>query len=172
MQKREHAPKAAKVPPLEVLIRPRAGVFFGIDPGETTGFAVIRGAKLITCTQLDTGRKALRDGSALHTLRGELLSAPRPTLVGIEDYRVYGWMKDEHAWSELHTAKIIGMLYAICQDADIPFVMAMASEAKELVTDGALVSWGMWVEGKRHGRDAIRHAVLTAYKHAKSKSNS
>lgn len=41
-----------------------------------------------------------------------------------------------------------------------PFTVQQASEAKGSITDDRLKDWGLWVRGKRHGRDAIRHAVL------------
>lgn len=34
-----------------------------------------------------------------------------------------------------------------------------AAQAKGVVTDKRLKSWGLWVPGQQHARDAIRHAV-------------
>ena len=83
-----------------------------------------------------------------------------PSVVVIEDYRVYGYKSDEHKWAELHTAKLIGMIIGLCRWYELPWYMRMAQPAKVFVTDDKLKAWDMYVKGKRHGRDATRHALF------------
>lgn len=79
--------------------------------------------------------------------------------IAIEDYRVYSWESDTHKWAELHTAKLIGGIVALCIMRDIPYRMRMAKDAKGFVTDDKLLAWDMYDKGKRHARDATRHAI-------------
>lgn len=168
--------KQSDTPPLSKLSKlPRGKIVLAFDPGHTTGVAVMVDGVLRHSGQLETGPEALMNGDAFRILSATLDQAFRVggggdrsyakgLLVAIEDYRVYSGKLHEHEWAELHTAKLIGVLLAVCQASLIPVVMAMASEAKGFVTDEKLEAWGLWVKGQKHARDAIRHAVLHTVK--------
>lgn len=79
--------------------------------------------------------------------------------VVIEDYRVYSWKTKDHAWAGLHTSRLIGATELICYDAGLDLTKQTAQQAKGFCTDDKLQAWGLWQEGQRHARDAIRHAL-------------
>lgn len=82
----------------------------------------------------------------------------KPDLVVAEDYRVYKWKADQHAWAELHTPKLIGALVYWCHVQKIPLVMQSAQTGKGFCTDERLKEWGFYKTSMRHGNDAVRHA--------------
>ena len=77
--------------------------------------------------------------------------------VVMEDYKVYGWKTDQHAWAALHTPKFIGSIVALCYIHQIPYHMQMAQQAKGFCSDEKLEGWGYYDRGMRHARDAVRH---------------
>jgi hypothetical protein len=125
------------------------------DPGETVGWAYVEQGDLresgqvrtteFTWDQIDKLRQLIRDKA--------------PTVVVYESYRVYSWKTDDHAWNEVHTAQIIGIIRSVCLEQNIPYITQTAQVAKQFVTDDKLQDWGLWKKGEKHARDAIRHAV-------------
>jgi hypothetical protein len=88
--------------------------------------------------------------------------------VVMEDYKVYSWKTKDHAFAGLHTPRLIGALELVCFDLGIPLYKQMAVQAKGFCTDDKLQAWGLWQEGMRHARDAIRHALYyLLFTHAK-----
>ena len=75
-----------------------------------------------------------------------------------ENYRVYGWLVQQHSWAELHTPKLIGAIACLAYISNTPIHYQMASEGKGWVTDTKLKEWNMYNAGQKHARDAIRHA--------------
>lgn len=127
------------------------------DPGETTGVCLLvreeGHTKLAIRGQLDT--KDLKSGpSELQYM----VENTQPTFVVFEDYKVYGWKAKNHAWSELHTPKLIGALEYILNSKDIPFTKQSAQQGKSFCKDEKLKEWGFYVAGLRHSMDAVRHA--------------
>jgi len=122
------------------------------DPGNTTGYAYFQGTELVEADQvitddIPTGTDRYKD----------LLTYYKPEVVVAEDYRIYSWRDKQHAWSELHTPKLVGILESQCYTDFIPLVKQTAHAAKSFCTDKRLQEWGMWEKGKKHARDAIRH---------------
>lgn len=126
----------------------------GLDPGETTGVCVFTGVSMTTVGQISTGQMPL----AASRLR-EFILGHDPDVVVIEDYRVYKWKADQHAWAELHTPKLIGALHYICHIMKIPVVFQSAQVGKGFCTDDRLKEWGFYQISQRHGNDAVRHAA-------------
>ena len=133
---------------------PFTGTLLCFDPGETTGFAVFKGDTLDEAEQMRT--KDLVDSAILidGLINKRLMGNVR---VVIEDYRVYSWKTESHAWENLHTAKLIGVIVACCGLHGVPYHMQMAQQTKGFCTDSKLKQWGMYQVGKSHARDAIRH---------------
>jgi len=128
-----------------------------LDPGETTGACVFEGPDLLDARQLTTGlmpQAAWEVWKYIRTYRTPDL------VVVIEDYRVYSWKAKDHAWAGLHTPRLIGATEYICyyQLNEVSLVKQMAQQAKGFCTDDKLRSWGVYQEGQKHARDAIRHA--------------
>lgn len=126
----------------------------GLDPGETTGFAHFVGSQLMTCGQI-VGTTV---PGAYRQIR-QAIQNIQPNLVVMEDYKVYSWKTKDHAWQSLFTPRLIGAIECLCDTDEVLLVKRMAQEAKNFCTDDKLRTWGLWKEGQRHARDAIRHAV-------------
>lgn len=141
------------------------GTLVCFDPGETTGLAIFRNGNLDETTQLITktvaqGTEAVND--LFYTLKGAIgmhWDAGHNVRVVMEDYKVYGWKTDQHAWSSLHTPKFIGAIEALCYIHNIPYHMQMAQQAKGFCTDDKLKAWDYYDTGMRHARDAVRHGA-------------
>lgn len=126
----------------------------GLDPGETTGACAFKGKEMLDARQLPTG---LVGKGATEILN--YLLAWEPSIVVMEDYKVYAWKTKDHAWASLHTPRLIGAIEFICYRHDCPIQKQMAQQAKGFCTDDKLKAWGLYLPGQRHSRDAIRHAV-------------
>lgn len=127
-----------------------------LDPGQTTGVAVIENGQLIDWLQLNT--KDIPTGIAALS---ELYSKVQPQYIISEAYKIYGWKKDSHAWSDLHTPQLIGVIKTLAQQRNIPHEERLAQEAKVFCTDTKLEEWGMYKPGMKHARDAIRHGCFS-----------
>lgn len=133
-------------------------VIVGIDPGETTGFAVYLPWKennQVSLQQLET-KNVVQGYMALEA------AWPRTryrTIVVCEDYKVYGWKANDHKWAGLHTPQFIGAIRIFCHLRGIPIFFQMAGEAKGWSTDEKLKLWGCYHAGLKHARDAQRHIL-------------
>ena len=132
---------------------PYEGTLLSLDPGHTTGYCVFNGLELIRKGEIRT----LEPEEAYKEIN-TLIHCARPTEVVFEDYRIYSWRAKQHANSELVTAKLIGMIQAICISHGLEYFKQPANVAMEFVTDKRLKEFRYYVEGQRHARDAIRHA--------------
>lgn len=144
------------------------GHVLAFDPGETTGWAWFHDYELVRCGQIETRsitstwNNSLRLVTQLKSQIGEVDSREEVNQihVAIEDYRIYSWKAKSHAWSDIHTIKVVGILELRALIESLPCRLRMAEHAKTFCTDTKLERWGFWQPGKRHARDAIRHAVL------------
>jgi hypothetical protein len=132
------------------------GDLLALDPGETTGYVHLNigpdGINLksfgqISCAPLHVGIDKLE----------KLIDDVNPKHVVYEDYRVYTFKSASHSNSELHTPKLIGAIEMMVRKRS--HSKEMAQQAKMFVTDQKLEEWGYWWKGKRHARDAMRHAL-------------
>ena len=134
--------------------QPPEGCILSIDPGHTTGFGVFRGLVL-----LEAGQKTTKSIEQATTELAQLIQETKPDVIVVEDYRVYKWKTDEHANSDLLTSRIIGCIETLTTLSGIEVVKQPASVAKHFCTDPKLREWGMYVQGMKHARDAIRHGA-------------
>lgn len=130
--------------------RPRV---LALDPGETTGACVFQGSDLLNYTQLIT--KSVPEGAA--TVKGYII-AWQPEVVVMESYRIYSWKTKDHTWASLHTPRLIGAIEYVCYDMELAIKQQSAQQGKGFCTDDKLHEWGLYKEGQKHARDAIRHA--------------
>jgi hypothetical protein len=124
------------------------------DPGETTGVACLKGGDVELYEQFKT--KPIGEGAEL--LHG-LIRNLSPDFLICEDYRIYAWKADDHKWNPLHTPALIGAVQYICYMEHLPYHMEMAQVPKAFTTDDKLRGLGLYLPGKPHARDAMRHAV-------------
>jgi len=123
------------------------------DPGETIGWAVTKNGFLKACGQLPSAEWTQAQVCAIERLFEEY----GPDIVVYELYTVYGWKTDSHAWNEVHTAQIIGIIRFLCLSRGIPYAKQTAQIAKGFCTDDKLKAWGFIKGIPKHARDAIRH---------------
>jgi hypothetical protein len=137
-----------------------SGRLLALDPGETTGWSVwdvpeegLR-PKLLAYGQLPN-----IDAAMGTTQIEKLIDKYNPTHAVCEDYKVYAWKSATHSWASLHTPKLIGGITYLCATRKIPLKFQMAQQAKVFVTDEKMQAWGWWIQGQKHCRDSIRHAL-------------
>lgn len=123
-----------------------------LDPGETTGWALFCHGMLVDAGQTNKHKEIDPAVVELQTL----FHITRPVCVVIEDYRVYAHKAKSHSWEALHTPKLIGAIQALCTLAKAEAVLQMAS-SKQFVTNDKLRTWRMYLRGRPHANDAIRH---------------
>jgi len=131
-----------------------------VDPGETTGVAVFDDYRFLTAQELVTKDLASSVKLFQDFFVASAFKCSSEPLVICEDYRVYGWKTEQHAWAGLHTPKLIGIILAVCQIESFEICFRMAHEVKQFCTDDKLQAWGYYHVGSRHARDAIRHATF------------
>jgi hypothetical protein len=137
-----------------------------LDPGETTGVAEFDGDQTIRVYQIltqDIGQsyrwlKGYLDGLAV--VNGRDLNNFGPfSHIRAEDYRVYEWKAQDHAWSPVHTIQWIGAIRVAADQAQIPLSLCLAKFAKGWWDDKKLDHFGLNPKGLKHGRDALRHLL-------------
>lgn len=144
----------------------RLPVILAIDPGHTTGIALVQGARLSHYGQLDTTKLSTATLQRIeHLFELALTAADRHhshLAVVIEDYRIYSWKSEEHEWSDVYVARLIGFIMSVCVRLNIEPTFRLAQNAKGFVTDEKLKRIGWYITGWQHSRDAIRHAIYHA----------
>lgn len=135
------------------------GTLLCLDPGETTGMCVLQCRGSSAPVLLEAGQLETKTAQKAFKSLPEVFKRISPTHVVVENYRVYGWKTEEHSNSEVVTARVIGMIELLCEERGILPTMQMAAQAKGFVDDDKLKAWNLWVKGKKHARDAIRHGV-------------
>lgn len=130
-----------------------------LDPGETTGVSEYDGKANIHVYQKVT--KEI--GSSYDWLAEQLaylpMAAQKPAHMRYEDYRVYEWKTEDHAWSPVHTIRWIGAIQVASHITKVPSSYIMASHAKAFWTDEKLNMFDLNPKGLKHGRDALRHLL-------------
>jgi len=134
-----------------------------LDPGGTTGWAMWQDTSIpnqadnglwenFTCGQMETAKHHLR----LHDWL-EHLHTQKFTVV---DERFEFRKGDEHrAGINLISREYIGVAELFCQQRDVHHVMQQAASAKGFVTNDKLKVMGLYVPGKQHAMDAMRHLI-------------
>jgi hypothetical protein len=121
-----------------------------LDPGDTTGYAIFRDAKLLKAGQFRVTDLAKFD---------RFIGAVKPDIIVAENYRVYGHKLKQHTNSTVPTIQYIGAIKLIAQLRGVPVHWQWAFQAKGFATDQRLTSLGLFQSNKRHANDAIRHGV-------------
>ena len=138
-----------------------------IDPGHTTGIALLSGLTLTFVDQIPLSQVPANITA--------LLSTPSPpNLAILEGYRIYAHKASQHIGSDVPTLQLIGVikhLLATASPTAIPVFEQSASQGKAFVTNERLREWGYWQgHTQKHAHDAIRHA-LTYYLFSKRASD-
>lgn len=133
----------------------------GIDPGGTTGLAMIHLAELRPYEGMfsqPTGPNAL-------PLIASLINLQRPNLVAIEAF-VVGRRSGRSGTAQAgeQARLIIGGVAQLCTEHGVKFVQRPAGVVKPWATDRRLDAGGLLAptKGLPHARDAARHALYSA----------
>lgn len=133
------------------------GTVLALDPGETTGWSVLRVSpehiELIVQGQFSTWPL----DEALPGLT-QLLDVYEPNFLVFESYHIYSWRLNEHSFNEVPTIQIIGMIKTLSLQRSINFGEQTAQTGKAFFTDPRLKMLGLYFEGQKHARDSLRHA--------------
>jgi hypothetical protein len=149
-----------------------------VDPGETVGWCLGNGPKLLAAGQEDLWPFAdavwasLRTGGSegflgadsaavSYTRKGvgvKAISLPIGRIV-CEDFRLYPSHLDSLAWDPVRTARLIGALHMQCRQMDIPFVLQPASIKDQAKLGGAEELFYRPLHENRHMNDSIMHWV-------------
>ena len=130
-----------------------------IDPGETIGWSYFERLDLISSGEIKITNKSIPE--VADRIR-QMLNELNPKVVVIEDYLIYKWKTDSHAWNDVFTIRAIGSIETVVHhyNPEIRVVKRMAQHAKKFCTDKKLHEWNMYIVGKGHARDSIRHGCF------------
>ena len=128
-----------------------------IDPGETCGIVYYRPTAEVTLAEF----KFDSVGDFAEQLH-KTMQFFVPTLIIVEDYRVYSWKAEDHAWNPLFTVRIIGAIEACAALLKTKIIFQTPQNAKGFAKDELLQQLDIYdlTKGKRHARDATRHLVF------------
>src|SRR5690625_5188853 len=131
-------------------------IIVGIDPGKSTGIAVL-GHNEITHPTLITHDTPAPENvtGVLESLLSEL--DHQQVVIVVERFV----LREGMYGVDTTPIEVIGRIKEWSKDRPHPFVWQLPSE-KELATNEVLRRMGLWLKGKdqRHVMDAVRHAVV------------
>ena len=136
------------------------GTLLALDPGETTGWCVFEYlAANDSYVKVASGQLKTWPMQDFVNNFKQLLAMYKPTAIVHELYAVYEWKATDHSWSSVPTLRVIGGIEVFAIMADIPVYTQTAQIAKNFCTDDKLKTWGFYITGEKHARDAFRHAA-------------
>lgn len=135
--------------------------FFGVDPGSTTGWAVVNVDSATTpqkpLQELDiaTGQMSGEEYQQSHDLF-RLIKNCQPCAVVIEDFIPRFLNQARHFLSPV---RITNQLTMLMWDAKLPWLLQMPSMAKSTIPDEYLQAHDLYSPGMPHANDALRHCL-------------
>lgn len=132
-------------------------IILGVDPGGTTGIAVIEtnGLRLVDSRQLTQTDTV----TYLYDLLVRRSLTYGVDQVAIERFTIAG--RTLVRSRQTTALELIGVTKAMCQIAGVPATLQAPADAKNVWSDRRLQTTGIAAFGK-HSRDALRHALLLA----------
>jgi hypothetical protein len=117
-----------------------------LDPGGTTGMVIVR-------DKHEPWRIGTKEITGAHYLElHSVLASLHPMTIVCETFENRA---DEAA--RIISAEYIGVVKCYQQIAHCKLVMQAPAAAKTFWSNQKLQDYGLWAEGKRHARDAVRH---------------
>lgn len=127
-------------------------VIVGIDPGQTTGFSV-----------LNAPMEVVSYGQVTDvTLLLQAIGEHRPDVVVMEDFKLYSGSAQRLSWNDLPAPQVIGVIKNYCEQNDIELITQTPSTRK-FFTDALLKFLDLYIPGKQHAVDSLRHALYYAW---------
>jgi hypothetical protein len=128
-------------------------VILALDPGGTTGYAVLRHTPLATLREEPTVVQAgtFPDWKGLRAL----LDTWSPEVLVMEGFRLYPWKAQGQAFSEMIAPQVIGVAHYLAEERAIPVVVQSAAAGKA----ARLGAETRKAIGSRHAQDAVSHGA-------------
>ncbi|WNO30023.1 crossover junction endodeoxyribonuclease [Oceanotoga phage vB_OteS-UFV02] len=140
-------------------------IIIGIDPGYSTGFAVIKLPKQKINLQGNYSHTVLAAGIlSFYDGYKELLEEYNPDFVVIEDFKLYPHVNKK--WDNLLEVRTLGVIEYITKEKGIPYKFQMPNK-KWLWNDKRLETMGV-KQKIIHANDAVRHVFEYMYKEMKA----
>ena len=132
----------------------------GVDPGTTTGIAVVE----FTSGQdpfLLLGRQLPWDPAAVAVFgQVELAARYRPSVAVCEAYTLTSRSAQRGQSGAEDAMEMNGVVRYACLLYGVDFAPRQKSASKKAATDASLKAAGLWQRGKPHVNDAIRHCLV------------
>jgi len=145
-------------------VDPDQPVLLALDPGETTGYAVMLLEPLLDSEQMPI----LVEHGVISRWRGinKILNVYNPDAVVVEKFLLYPWKAKEQAFSDMAPVQVIGVVEYLAEERSIPVVQQPAQVAKAVKISQELRS----AIRNSHAIDAVCHGIayLRTVKRAQS----
>ncbi len=126
-----------------------------VDPGGTCGYCILE-QRNEDISLIEVDQKPWKE--FIHYSDHNLLLGKYDTVV-IEKYRVKRSTIQANLGKNLRTVKIIGVLEFLCEKRKLNYYLQPAGIGKSFFDRDRLEEYNMWIVGKEHARDAIRHGL-------------
>ncbi len=129
-------------------------IVLSLDPGETTGYAVLDFDYFPVARDHSLG---VIESGVISKWRGisKMMAVFTPEVVVAEQYRLYPGLAKQQSFSTMVVARVLGVIEFLCEEANIPLIEQASSVGKsfKLPTE-------MHAEYRNaHIRDCLRHAL-------------
>jgi len=119
-------------------------MIIALDPGITTGVAILDGFREIKTDQVKYSHRDFVN---------YLASLDLTEIV----YESFVYQRRNKV--ELYPVEVIGVIKLFATQRDIPLYVQSASQAKNFITDDKIKKMALWEKGQVHGMDALRHLL-------------
>ena len=150
-------------------VTPFVGTVLSLDPGETTGYAIFHTdgeyTELYSAGQIKTWpfqetikglEEVFTEAFPVSQYMDEQTAKGR-NLVLFESYNIYAHKLERHTHSNVPTLQIIGVIQTFCFQRGLQPINQTAQIGKGFAKDEKLRTWGFYLPGLKHARDATRH---------------
>ena len=133
-----------------------------IDPGETTGYAVVEwdtsSAKIPLKAPKNSFKVSTGELEGYSNIKA-LISKENPDKVIYEGFKLYPWKAKNKIWSNFPTVEVIGVIKYLMETyfPDIELVEQLPKD-KKFYDNPKLKKLGIYDDRSAHERDGLRHA--------------
>jgi Holliday junction resolvasome RuvABC endonuclease subunit len=128
-------------------------IILSLDPGETTGYAIVD-ARHFPGDPNDHGVRAAGVISKWRGIR-KIMDAYKPVAVVAEQYRLYPGLARAQSFSTMVAARVLGVIEFLCESRNIPLIEQAASVGKSYKLPPDVHK----MFRNPHVRDCLRHAM-------------
>lgn len=131
-----------------------------IDPGETTGYAILKAGESQTIKyDKETTDMLIKTGELnLWYDLENLIEESLCDIIVYEEFKLYPWRAKQKHWSTFPTAQVVGVIKYLANKFDLP-VLGQGADAKDHYDDKKLKWCNLYKGRSPHERDAIRHGL-------------